>query len=163
MLKLIFALIIALGTFISCTASEVLAKTKDGKLLVESLPASVEKEFEGCACAFNSRTNSSLTALAWNYSSSQSSAAMQINGRTERLSLVEEMSHRKKKGNAEPQEGDSTMYKFRSDSASAALSCKVSQTCWGTPGCEYIAYSCSARVRVNGMQVSFPVDGGCGC
>ncbi|MHA4866184.1 hypothetical protein ACXZ1M_00605 [Duganella sp. PWIR1] len=163
MLKYIFALIISLGASILCMASEVLVKTKDGKLLVESLPVSVEKEFEGCGCAFNSRTNSSLTALAWDYSSNQSSAAMQINGRTERLSLVEEISHRKKTGMADPQEGDSTMYKFRSESASAALSCKVSQTCWETPGCEYIAYSCFARVRANGQQVSFPVDGGCGC
>lgn len=162
-LKFIFISIIATGMSMSCVASEKLAKSRDGTLLVESLPESVEKEFEGCACTFNSPGNHSLTALAWDYSSQQASAAMQINGRTERLSLVGERSRRKKGNQGEPQEGDSTEYKFSSDSVSTTLGCKVSKTCWGTPGCEYIAYSCSAQVRANGVQVRLPVNGGCGC
>lgn len=163
MLKLIVMFGIAIGLSASCVASETLAKSKDGTVLIQSLPHSVNKEFEGCACTFSSPGNQTLTALAWDYSSRQSSAVMQMNGKTERLSLVAERSQRKMGRKAEPQTGDSTEYKFASKSVSATLQCKVSQTCWGTPGCEYIGYSCSANIRGNGGQVKFLVDGGCGC
>lgn len=163
MLRLIAMFGIAVGLSTSCMASETLVKSKDGTLLIESLPHSVNKEFDGCACTFSSPRDQTLTALAWDYSSRQSSSVMQVNGRTERLSLVAERSRRKKGRKAEPQNGDSTEYKFASESVSATLQCKVSQTCWGTPGCEYVGYSCSANVSGNGGRVKFSVDGGCGC
>jgi hypothetical protein len=148
----------------ACFANEPLAQSKDGQVIVENLPSSVEREFEGCGCHFYSPGNSSKMAIAWDYSQRESmTAAIQVNGQTERLPLVDETSKRKRGPNSEPRKGDITRYKFSSGSVSSILSCKVSETCWGTPGCEHIGYSCSAQVEVGNARVKFPLEGGCGC
>lgn len=147
-----------------CAANEPLAKSKDAKLVVENLPSDVEKEFEGCGCHFASPGNSSSSAIAWDYSQRENmTAAIQVNGKTERLFLIGETSRRKRGRTQEPQRGDATEYKFSSAEVTTILSCKVSSTCWGEPSCEYIGYSCSAQVRSGSAQVKFPVIGGCGC
>lgn len=105
MLRLIFIVGIAIGLSASSAASETLAKSKDGTLLIKSLLHSVDKEFERCACTFSSPRNQALAALARDYSLNQSSAVMQVNGRIERLSLVAERSRRKNRRKVELQIG----------------------------------------------------------
>lgn len=149
---------------VRCIASEPLAQSRNGKVRVERMPEVVEKEFEGCSCNFSSSHGQSSTVMAWIYGVQEpTEAAMQINGKTERQVLVGVKSRRKGGTNSEPQVGDKTEYRFSAPASGTLLSCKVSQTCWGTPGCEYIGYSCTAKVSSAGSQVTLSVSGGCGC
>ena len=162
-MKFILFSLAIINFVLPCSASETLASTADRQLWIENLPDAVAAEFEGCSCSFSSRTNDSSTAIAWNYGEESPKAAMRINGRTERLTFVGEKSYPKRSSNQEPQMGDTTEYKFADGSTSTTLNCKVSQTCWKEPGCEYIGYGCSAKVLSAGRRVTFPVVGGCGC
>lgn len=163
-MKLLVLSALSLCLALPCAANELLAQSRDRKVRVERLPEVVEKEFEGCSCNFSSTRGKSSTVMAWFYGGPDpTKAAIQINGKTERQVLVGEKSRRKGGPDSEPRVGDSTEYRFSAPTSATVLSCKVSQTCWGTPGCEYIGYSCAAKVSSSGSQVTLFVAGGCGC
>jgi hypothetical protein len=148
-------------------------KTPASPLHIDLLSAEEQREFDGCSCAFYPRDVDAMpedgghvgAVLGWYPGGEVRDVPLRVDGRTERLVLLEVNHGPRQAPDGESRRGDRTSYLLANERTRANLTCRVGKSCPSEPSeCEGIEYeSCDLDVEANGSAVRLKVSGYCGC
>ena len=165
---MILATVLLLTASTSALKGDEIARSRDGALTLSVLPKDlVEKEIQGCSCAFRTAKASrgaGRLVLAWEFGG-EGRVPVQINGQTRRLKVISETSPNNTGEHTELRKGDQTLFTLAGEETRVLVDCRATSTCAesSSESCEGSRYDCSVAVDSVGARVVLPVSGECGC